>query len=506
MSNVNIILGPPGTGKTTKLLSIIDGWLQSGIKPNEICFVSFTKKAAAEAVQRAMAKFNLTPEDLPFFRTLHSLAFLQLGLENRQIINSMGWFDFARLMGISITAKSKLMEQGDFIGYNRGDRLLFFENLARARCMGYKELFDESDEEVITLPEIEQIAKGLKEFKEVNGKSDFTDLIHRFCAEAPIPGIKKLMVDEAQDLSRCQWNMVKLLSNHAEETYIAGDDDQAIFRWAGADIETWINLPGKTMLLERSYRVPSRVAELAGTIVARLRQRRKKTWFPREESGEVHYIPDLEGLNMDQGQWLLLARNGYLLKRFEEYCESQGLIFDSPTNRESKAPIWEAIQIWCRLTDKKPISAREALVVYTLLGTSAGVAWGMKGSLRKVADKTPNRAFFMEDLVRDYGLLTAEPWEKALVKITNEDRHYFLKAIEKGETPGKTARIRISTIHGAKGGEADNVVLMTDMAKRTYEEYQLNPDDEHRVWYVGVTRTRVNLYVIGARTLRYYDI
>src|SRR5210317_433520 len=71
-----IILGPPGTGKTTTLLNLVDQFIQQGVRPKKIGYFSFTKKAAQEAKTRAELKFNLNPDsDLIHFRTLHSLAF-----------------------------------------------------------------------------------------------------------------------------------------------------------------------------------------------------------------------------------------------------------------------------------------------------------------------------------------------------------------------------------------------------------------------------------------------
>ena len=80
------------------------------------------------------------------------------------------------------------------------------------------------------------------------------------------------------------------------------------------------------------------------------------------------------------------------------------------------------------------------------------------------------------------------------------ERSYLVAALRRGEKLTKTPRIRLSTIHSAKGGEADNVILFSDMANRTYKDMQKQPDNERRVFYVGVTRTKENLHIIMPRT------
>ncbi len=89
-----IILGPPGTGKTTTLLNLVDQFIQDGIRPKQIGYFSFTKKAATEAATRAADKFGLDIEnDLAFFRTLHSYAFNQLGM-TKENLHILEWKTF----------------------------------------------------------------------------------------------------------------------------------------------------------------------------------------------------------------------------------------------------------------------------------------------------------------------------------------------------------------------------------------------------------------------------
>ena len=78
--------------------------------------------------------------------------------------------------------------------------------------------------------------------------------------------------------------------------------------------------------------------------------------------------------------------------------------------------------------------------------------------------------------------------------------------LRRGEKITQEPRIRISTIHAAKGGEATNVILLTDISSRVFKSYQQNPDDESRVFYVGLTRAKENLFLIEPQTQKYYPL
>jgi len=88
-------------------------------------------------------------------------------------------------------------------------------------------------------------------------------------------------------------------------------------------------------------------------------------------------------------------------------------------------------------------------------------------------------------------------WETALDKLPDVDRAYVNALIRRGEDLNAAPRIRLSTIHGAKGGEADNVVLFTDLTVAAEQTLETNPDALHRVFYVAVTRTRENLFTVS---------
>jgi len=82
--------------------------------------------------------------------------------------------------------------------------------------------------------------------------------------------------------------------------------------------------------------------------------------------------------------------------------------------------------------------------------------------------------------------------------------------LQAGEKLSKEARVKLSTIHAAKGGEADNVLLILDNTKTIREAIEKSSDkedEENRIWYVGVTRTKQNLYIMAAKKeAKGYDI
>ena len=82
------MFGPPGSGKTTFLLSIVEQELASGTNPMDMGYFAFTRKAATEARDRAIQKFpHLNAKtDFPWFRTLHSLAYHCLGVSNKDLM------------------------------------------------------------------------------------------------------------------------------------------------------------------------------------------------------------------------------------------------------------------------------------------------------------------------------------------------------------------------------------------------------------------------------------
>lgn len=501
-SKTNIIVGPPGTGKTTALMGIMDELLQDGTAPDKICFLSFTRKAANEARMRAATRFGLDHDQLLHFRTVHSLCFQQLGLSRKDIMGFSDYCEIAKAIGISITNRVA-SEDGIVSAMSKGDRLLFTENLARVNGITCREQWECLGNEDFYLEELVQVEETLAKYKLVNDKQDFTDMVDMFLQTKPLPSIDYLIVDEAQDLAKNQWEVIKLLSACVKETFVAGDDDQAIFKWAGADVETFIDLDGEPWVLDQSYRIPEIVKPLADNIISRVSKRREKVWHSREEQGSIEYCNTIHEIDMSKGTWLVLARNSFLLKEFNEYCTENGYVFDSTLGSIIRSESLQAIRNWERLRKGEKISVADALQVYEFMSVRERVAYGSK---KKLDAEEHDVQVSIYDLRRRFGLLVDTIWHHALDRLSVEERIYFLTALKNGEKLTKEPRIKISTIHSVKGGEAENVVVCTDMAHRTWQEYLVNEEDEARVWYVAVTRTKCNLFILSPRSQRAYPL
>jgi len=112
-------------------------------------------------------------------------------------------------------------------------------------------------------------------------------------------------------------------------------------------------------------------------------------------------------------------------------------------------------------------------------------------------------------LTASQGLLATKDmiWSDAMDRLPDTDRAYITALLRRGEKFNGEPRITASTIHAAKGGEADNVVLYTDLSPAADAEMRRNPDDIHRVFYVAITRTKKNLYIIEPENITCsYDI
>jgi len=487
-----IVLGPPGTGKTTTLLNEVDKHLKE-TDPDKIGYFSFTQKAAYEARDRAMLKFNLSEDDLPYFRTLHSLAFRRLGIKKEEVMQRRHYEDLGRKMGLIVDYHEYDNEHTGL--FTTKSDLLRIVQIAKLRGITPEQQYNLKEHtQDITVKQLKQFVHDLNQYKRDYNLIDFTDMITEFVKADRSPRFDVVFIDEAQDLSQSQWGMAKSIWDKTEHTYLAGDDDQAIFRWAGADVDSFISQTGKIMQLTQSYRIPQVVHDVASRIVNKIQNRLPKEWRPKTQRGLLSYYDDFEQVNMREGNWLVLARTKFMLSDLEDHLYSQGLYYENKFKTNREQDLYKAITDWENLRKDVDINAEQITRIASYMSQNHFEKNSLKLLNKDVTYK-------MSNLLERRWLKTDKVWFEAFDDAPQKKIRYIRRMRENGEKLNSKPRIILSTIHGVKGGEQDNVVLLTDLSRNTQRNYEQNPDDENRLFYVGATRTKNHLHIIRPKDI-----
>jgi len=468
------IFGTAGAGKTTFLISEMEKLLQKGVKAEEICFVSFTKKAIEEITERMKTKFP-NEKGFKYFKTLHALC-LSFS-PNKNLIVSKDLMKIATEMGMEV---STFQSAEDGAGSKQGDKIMTIESLSRLRMVSLKQQWVDCNFPDCPFYLVQEWQKNLEDYKEKYKKVDFTDLLLSY-NNGPLIGVKYFIIDEAQDLSPLQWKVINDMSSQAKKVFLAGDDDQAIYNWAGADVNYILNIKSdEETILDKTYRLPLQVYNVSRGVLSNIKNRQAKEKIPENDNGKVIKVPEFEFIDFDKDQeYMILVRNRFQTKDIERQLQEKGLIYNllgksSTNNKESRA-----ILLWENFRKTGSISSSD----YQLVQNYSSFL----RSYRK--DEVPKNML--------------KSWFEVLNLIPEKTINYFRTLLENGYRFNDTPKIRISTIHQSKGGECDNVILFTDMSKNTHDS--LNSDDEHRVWFVAVSRAKKNLFIIREKGNRYYN-
>jgi superfamily I DNA/RNA helicase len=465
--------GPPGTGKTYKLISRAKAYVRMGVPLDKIAYFAFTKKAAEEARERMPAE----NKDLYYFRTIHSFAFDQLDLNTKKVMQPSDYEKIGKKLNLRVKYYDKYNKEEIF--YLNSDSP-YFQMIGKAinRDVSIREEYDrnEHNSKEIRWHILKNISDNLQNYKTVKKKLDFNDMINQLLLKEDLPRFKAIFIDEAQDLSPLQWKLFDKLKEYTDDIYLAGDDDQAIFAWAGADVDRFINEPAKEKVLKYSKRISRAVQESSIVPLTNIIGLRKlKQYYPRDYEGISEKINNLDQIDLTEGKWLILTRTISRLIKITKELRKRNLYYYTNKGKSFIVRIYNAsvnYNSWCRGIELEEKEIKD-IEEYT-------------GAKQNEWDNTVD-------------------WFDAFKEADLDERQYIKNMLDNGEDLDERARIKVSTIHAAKGGEEDNVILCLDIGdkiKKAIKKSQAKHDEEHRVWYVGGTRARNNLFKLKARIKR----
>jgi superfamily I DNA/RNA helicase len=535
MTHITKAYGPPGTGKTWWELERIAESLKAGVPPINIGYFTFTKSAAQEGIERATKQFSYEPEDFPHFRTIHSECFRALGLTRNDVVSTKKLKEFGQKYGYDfsepeIEPDPEHYETPQFRPVKTlHDHMLTFASWYRHECLSLERGYDQFTH-LEELPEgwghleVYDFCVKYRAWKHMNGLYDFTDMLVEAARTGVNPRVKVILFDESQDLSPLQWWVVQPWEETAEIEYLAGDVDQCLYSFASAHPELFLNRPCTSKIhLTQCHRFGRGIYNYAQQIIRRNSIREDFEYLPKDDSGFVTMMW-LDGEFLEdiakQGSLFILARNIYLLSKPAHILRQSGIPFvnkrgaDSHTLKQTLA-----VEGGLSLATQGKISVLQLDALLDFFPQKGYLKRGAKSWAEKQAKEYPDevvsfdflRSRWFEPTLAEM-FMTRDPMafiDGMVVDIGETSKLFLRKVIENQGVKAlyDKSNVVLCTGHGIKGNEADNVVILQDMSRKTYTNYIGDTDryeEENRVSYVEVSRARRGVYIMHNETPMHY--
>lgn len=474
-NDVKVYLAAAGSGKTYALMDEMTELLKA-YRPDEIAFVTYTRKGVANGIERALqANPQISADDLIHFKTLHALCFRELGLKQESIITRDMINEFNREMSFKLTLQDAYEQQTD------DDRLLM--RYDEKRSGGTKEIlayraYDERS--------YQRLIRAYEELKGKHDLVDFYDCLLKFKEANKPVNVKAAFIDEAQDLTLLQWEVCQIAFSTCEKIRIAGDDYQSLFTYAGASPQVLISLAKRygAVKLEKSYRLPAAVYRFAKGITTLITCKIDKDFYPAKDvEGFVEDVTDrnllVRRIRNDFNEngalpyrWYLLFRNNCFIGEFTAMLEQLTVPYHTSKGFCIAERDLAKIRRYYNFR-KKGFSSQDALEKFC-----------EENNIKDI-----NEDFTESDLI---------PTERKFVCFDYVQKF----GVEKlDEMSRKEPFILLSTTHRVKGGEADYVAVFLDCTQKVAHNKMSDLDEELRVLYVACTRAKLGLYLVASRSM-----
>ena len=578
-THVTRLFGGPGSGKTTALLDRVDEMLEEGVDINDILVVSYTRAAAAEVRERLGERLDRSPKSLRSnVCTMHAKAYELLNLSRGDVVGEKHKEEFCDDYGIEFEDENDSSRRRSARSTTLGNKIIatsqWLQRTERDVADWYDVPFKWDEEEVRLPPDIDDNAqtgnkytptwpsdddrldipeaiRAWRSYKGDEGVVGFADMLERVKQRSLVPSVDHLVIDEFQDITTLQYGVYDEWKPHVESVLIAGDDDQVVYAWQGADPNLLLDEDvDDDVVLPNSYRLPSRILNVVNTQISHIEKRQDKDLKPRKEGGSVEAVPSPSMLDLvrnvrmtvdqdDDGSVMCLFRARYQMFQFMDEFIGEGIPFTALTDQR----MWtdrlrgyvDAVEA---LEEDNPIDGLQAKRLGEMLADSA-FGTGERDDYFDALDALED-AEGVEDLtnlevaadfVDEHAPFAPGPRSAAdmLTRVSNFQERSVDAYFSGGYRGSDPDRVRVGTIHSAKGREADHVFVATDLTEKVVEQMAASVEDpeavpgegaftkrsdpvptmtdnERRVFYVGMSRARERLVLLenlvdGAPTL-----
>ncbi|MDB9823195.1 ATP-dependent helicase [Deltaproteobacteria bacterium] len=327
-----LVIAGAGSGKTRTLVYRVARLIESGVPPENILLLTFTRKASGEMLERAA---GLADERCRHVSggTFHSLA-------HRVLRNEAGLLGFNT--SFTILDRQDMEEVLQAIlketQPEKGTTIRFPKRATIASILSKAVNLEESIESLMReeysqflehIPQMARIGQLYREYKKTNQLMDYDDLLILFrqllsdnqeIREELGRKYRYIMVDEYQDTNGIQADIVKWLSLNHRNVMVVGDDSQSIYSFRGANYKNMFDFPKlftdvKIIKLEQNYRSTQPILSLTNAIMDQAFERYTKCLFTKRAGGEKPRVIDVR---TDPEQAMFICRS------IEEYL-NQGL-------------------------------------------------------------------------------------------------------------------------------------------------------------------------------------
>lgn len=485
------VYGPPGTGKTTYCLDLLCEHLQAG---DRVLFLSFTRAAKLEAEGRMLRTLGGVPENATV-KTIHALCLkvLNIGVDSLFEKGKTAAKFYETLNTVYHGNSKQRNSISEALAYHN-----YLRNTTLASSDAYQGL-PFTDRQCT-----EAFIDHFEGWKRGEGYVDFTDLLVRVArGEGTVDRYDVVIIDEAQDLTTLQWKVVDRLYKEASTVYVVGDDDQAIYSFLGADVGAFLSWSCDAIsTLGYTYRLPANVLDFSARLAVQIGGRQTKVVKSADRQGTILADVNLvESLNYGtRPKELFLARNEYMLRRIERMLRRDGVPYRSLYSPYTSGKGYEgrafkalvALHLW----RTEPLPTKEWRKIKGVLRQSFQDL--IEDEQEAAVEDRPEGIPSLKDIFRDVSDFQKSGWWEMFIPDLSPHTSAMFKQTLSLHTLEQCMNptLELSTIHGAKGQEADRVYVCSALTDKLHRGIETKYD-EHRLFYVAVTRTKDELILVN---------